>query len=202
VLLSVLFATLAGLRPSHARADGIPDGPTPVAELSTPSLRHHEVLRIDRDFGMDHWEIALDGWLGRDADDHIRQVRLWWVNTADDERRKPFSAYLRRYLEFTVRRIDDRRLAVRMAGDRKQYDFTVEILPNGDPAVFADVESADGSVVTRCRCERGRLLARRVLGIPVGIAELRVRCVGGDAQVHDAVVPHRVLEHGEAYAPE
>jgi hypothetical protein len=171
-----------------------------VEKLSTAKFRHHEVLRIRRDFGMDHWEIALDGWSTRAVDGHIADVRLWWVNTKDAERRKPFSAYLRRYIEFEHRRADKGTLAIRMAGDRKEYLFTVEI-DDGAPAVFADVQLADGSTVPHCRCHRGRLVARRVFGIPVGIAALQVHCTDATQGKHDGAVPYRELDHGAAYEP-
>ncbi len=196
----LVFAFALGLVRPAVSDDGIPHGPTPVAELSTKTLRHHEVLRIRRDFGMDHWEIALDGWTPHAVDGRIADLRLWWVNTQEADRRKPFSAYLRRYLDFEHRRAGEGTLAVRMAGDRKEYRFTVEIDAHGTPAVFADVELADGSTVPHCRCKSGRLLARRVLGIPVGIASLQVECTDDTAKARAGAVPYRELEHGEAYA--
>jgi len=200
--MKLAFAlALALVRPAAA-VDAIPHAPTPVEKLSTKKLRHHEVLRIRRDFGMDHWEIALDGWLARADGGHIADVRLWWVNTTDADRRKPFSAYLRRYIAFEHRRADSGALAIRMAGDRKEYLFTVELDKGGSPAVFADVQLADGSTVRHCRCDRGKLVARRVLGIPVGIAALRVSCTDGGARRHEGTVPYRELEHGDAYTPE
>lgn len=198
----LVFAFALGLVRPAVSEGGVPRGPTPVDELSTKALRHHEVLRIRRDFGMDHWEIALDGWLTQPSDERIAELRLWWVNTQDDDRRKPFSAYLRRYLEFEHRHASERVLAVRMAGDRKEYRFTVELDERGTPAVFADVRLADGTTVPHCRCRSGRLLARRVIGIPVGIAELRVQCTDDTATAREGAVPFRELEDGDLYVPE
>jgi hypothetical protein len=198
---AVLLA-LALVRPPVAEARAIPRGPTPLEKLTTKAFRHHEVMRIDRDFGMAKWEIALDGWTPHDVDAHIEDVRLWWVNTEEAERRKPFSAHLQRYIEFGYRRADAGKLAVRMAGDDKEYLFTVELDANGVPVVFADIELADGSDVTRCRCERGRLIARRILGIPVGIAALQVTCTDASAQRHEGTLPHRVVASGKDYEAE
>ena len=195
----VLFAALLA---SALGPGGIPQGPTALAKLSTADFRHHEVMRIDRDFGMDHWEIALDGWLPHDSSARIEELRLWWVNTDDGDRRKPFSAHLRRYIEFEWRRGGDGTLAVRMAGDRKEYAFAVELDATGTPAVFAKVTLADGTTVERCRCRSGRLIARRVLGIPIGISALTVRCTDGAAQAREGTVPYRELEHGRLYEPE
>jgi hypothetical protein len=201
VSIAVVLA-FALMRPPAADPGAIPRGPTPLEKLSTKKFQHHEVMRIDRDFGMAKWEIALDGWTPHDVDAHVEDVRLWWVNTDEGDRRKPFSAHLQRYIEFDYRREDAGRLAVRMAGDHKEYLFTVEIDANGVPAVFADIELADGTAVTRCRCERGRLIARRVLGLPIGIAELQVACTDTTAQRHEGTLPHRVVATGKAYEPE
>jgi hypothetical protein len=206
--LAVLFAfafafALALARPPVADAEAIPRGPTPLEKLTTKKFRHHEVMRIDRDFGMAKWELALDSWTPHDVDAHVEDVRLWWVNTAEGDRRKPFSAHLQRHIEFGYRRDDTGTLAVRMAGDSKEYLFTVEIDANGVPAVFADIELADGSDVTHCRGKRGRLTARRVLGIPVGISALHVTCIDDAMQRHEGTLPHReVADGGKAYKPE
>lgn len=148
---------------------------------------------------MAHWEIVLDGWSLRSARGHLEHVQMWWVNTDDGESRKPFNAYLRRYLELDVRRADESTLLVRLAGDRKEYQFSVEVDEQATPAVFADVQLADGSTVTHCRCDRALLVARRVLGVPVGIAALTVRCIDAEAIPHEGTVPYRVL--GSSYGP-
>lgn len=197
----VFAAVLVLVRPSGG-VDAIPQGPTPVEKLSTKKLRHDEVLRIRRDFGKAQWEIVLDGWSPHAARGHLEHVRLWWVNTDEGERRKPFSAYLRRYLELDVRRADESTLLVRMAGDRKEYQFSVEVDAHGTPAVFADVQLADGSTVAHCRCDHALLVARRVIGIPVGIAALTVRCTDADATPREGTVAYREVEHGQPYAPE
>lgn len=197
----VLAAVLALVRPSGG-VDAIPQGPTPVEKLSTKELRHDEVLRIRRDFGMAHWEIALDGWSSHAARGHLEHVRLWWVNTEDGERRKPFSAYLRRYLELDVRRAGESTLLVRMAGDGKEYRFSVESDGHATPAVFADVQLADGSTVVHCRCDHALLVARRVIGVPVGIAALTVRCTDADAITREGTVPYHEIEDGRPYEPE
>jgi hypothetical protein len=197
-----LLLALAFVRPPVAEAHGIPRGPAPLEKLTTKKFLHHEVMRIDRDFGMEKWQIALDGWTPHDVDAHLEDVRLWWVNTEEADRRKPFSAHLQRYIEFGYQRHDAGKLAVRMAGDHKEYLFDVELDVKGVPVVFADVELADGSAVAHCRCERGRLIARRILGIPVGIAALQVTCTEGGTR-HEGTLPHRTIQSGgKAYEPE
>jgi hypothetical protein len=192
-VLSLLLA-LAG--------DRIPSGSVPVAKLTTASLRHIEVMRIDRDFGMAKWELALDGWMPQDGEAQIADLRLWWVNVEEDDRRKPMNAHLKRYIDFGFERVADGSLVVHLAGDGKRYEFEVALDPAGVPGVLVSVTLADGVVVTRCRCERGRLLARRLLGIPIGIASLQMRCVDPSGQAHDGTVPYRAIEAGKAYQPE
>ena len=182
--------------PGEAAPHAIPQGETPAAELSTATLLHHEVLRIDRDFGMPQWEIVLDGWLVRAPAGRIHDVRLWWVNTAQADRRKPFSARLQRFLQFTPTRGADEALSVLLAGDDKEYAFTVALDAAGVPGVLADVRLEGGTIVPRCRCESARLLARRVLGIPIGIATLSVQCRDADGTEHRGEVPHTVPSGG------
>ena len=185
-----------------AFASGIPEVSTAVARLSTASLRHHEVLRIDRDFGMAKWELALDSWTPVEPGGSIAELRLWWANADDADRRKPFSPYLRRYIEFGHQRGDDGALTVQLAGDGKRYSFVVELGDSGTPEVFATVIRGDGTEVPRCRCERGRLVARRILGLPIGIEALQMRCTDVSGQRHEGVVPHVPHADDRRYQPE
>lgn len=194
IVTSALLLSLSGA-PS-----ALPRGPTPAAELSTDDHLHHEVLRIDRDFGMPQWEIALDGWTPRKGSGRIDDVRLWWVNTDKADKRKPFSRYLRKFIEFGYARNDEGALEVRLAGDRKAYAFVVS-LDGGDPVVHAEVDRSDGVRVSHCRCQSARLIARRVIGIPVGIGALRVECVDGEGKAHTGNVPYEALDKGPVYAP-
>jgi hypothetical protein len=171
-------------------------------DLSTQRLRHHEVLRIDRDFGMPKWELALDGWAPHDDPGAVESLKRGGVNVEDNDRRKPFASYLRRVLEFGFEPIARGGLAVRLAGDRKEYAFTVEPDAAGIPAVHATIDLDDGSRIERCRCQRGRLLARRVLGVPIGIANLRVRCTDTAGVARDGAVVFREVAKGPAYTPE
>jgi hypothetical protein len=195
-----VLALLAGRpSPSASTTVAIPRGRTPAAKLATPALEHHEVMRIDRDFGKARWEIALDGWMPRTRTDRIEDIRLWWVDTEDADARKPFNAHLRRFVALTYDRDPGGHLAVRLEGDRKAYRFTVEQHAGGALSVFADVKLADGTTVPHCRAERGRLLARRMWGIPIGIAALNVTCVDAEDRVHEGAVPYEELASGAVW---
>ena len=192
-VLSLVAATLTSA--------GIPSGPTAASELSAPGFAHQEVLRIDRDFGKPYWELALDGWVTDAPPRRVEGMRLWWVNTKEADRRKPFSRTLRRHVTFEFTRRSEGRVDVRLAGDGKAYRFAVERDSKGTLAAFADVELADGSQVRHCRVARGRLTARRFLGVPIGVATLGVRCTDAKGKQHDAVVPYRRIERGPTYRP-
>jgi len=192
------LAALLGSRPSPQTV-AVPQGRTPAAKLATAELAHHEVMRIDRDFGKPRWEIALDGWMPRAGTERIEDIRLWWVDTQDADARKPFNAHLRRFVDLSYDRDPTGNLAVRLEGDRKAYMFTVERDPAGRLAVFADVSLADGSTVPHCRAQRGRLVARRMWGIPIGIAALKVSCLDADDRVREGEVPFEELASGRVW---
>jgi hypothetical protein len=101
-----------------------------------------------------------------------------------------------------VQRAGESTLLVRMAGDGKEYRFSAEVDEHATPAVFADVQLADGSTVAHCRCDDALLVARRVIGIPVGIAALTVHCTDAEATPREGTVPYRELEDGRTYEPE
>lgn len=199
----VSLISIALLLATPGRGDATPPGvtgrTTKPAALSTDRLAHHEVLRIDRDFGMPKWELALDGWVPH-GNAEVETLALWWVNVEDDDRRKPFAPYLKRYLQFAFEAITDGGLAVKLAGDRKEYAFTVQLDGKGKPVVHATVQLDDGTRVDGCRCERGRLLARRVLGVPIGIASLQVRCTDTTGTVRSGSVVFKTVD-GPAYEP-
>jgi hypothetical protein len=188
-----------------ASSDPLPSerfaGPTPVAELSPPGLRHQELLRIDRDFGQDHWELAVDGWID-DAGSRLHDLHLWWVNTDENDSRKPFGPHLRRAVEFDYTRGGELDLTARLAGDRKEYTFAVEVDASGQPVVYARVRLENGTLIARCRLAHGHLEARRFLGIPIGVARLTVACTDRKGRPQRGEVPDRRVAKGVAYEPD
>ncbi len=197
--MKVGLLLVGALVPASVMMRPVPSAPTAPAGLSNRNVQHHELLRIDRDFGREQFEIVLDGWTSRLRTRHIDDVRFWWVNTLAGDRRKPFSAKLRRYVRFGYHRKTDGGLAVRFSGDRKEFRFTVEVDGDGSPAAFTDVRRKDGTLVPHCRGTRGRLLARRFFGIPVGIKAMRVSCVDDLGRAHRGEVPFRTLASGKPY---
>lgn len=154
---------------------------TPIAELSAVAdMRHHEVLQVVRDFGRPEVNIAVDAWRPADDDARIDAVRLWW---SDDVDRFPFNDRVLRHLVIDYQRVRADRWRIRVEGDHKRFVFDVALFAD-QPALFADVELDDGSIVRSCRADAAQLQAQRFLGIPVGIDRMLVRCTDRDGKRH------------------
>jgi hypothetical protein len=162
---------------------GIPEEATPADRLSNDVLHHVELVRISRNFGKEHFEIALDAWTPADGSHEISDVRLWWLRTDLDAERRPFSSKSRDQFDIDYERIAGDRWRVGLESDRKRFVFLIEYDETGTPAAFADVES-EGGVVEHCRVESGRLQARKLLGAPVGIKGFEVSCVDDGGRTH------------------
>jgi hypothetical protein len=193
----LVIATTTGPMSSH-----VPLAETAAAELAPEGLVHREVLRIDRDFGKPQFDIVVDTWLPEDDRSALVDVRMWWVKTDAQDRRSPFSAKLRRYLDLEARAEAPTRWQLEMRGDRKEFSFAVEIDARGRPAAFVDVVTARGETVEHCRTTSARLRARRFMGIPVGVAALEVACTDARGRAQRGEVRYRKLSRGELYGGE
>ena len=169
-------------------------------ELSVPGFTHHEVLRMGRDFGDSDFKVVIDGWVDDDEPDAIHELRFWWVNGDKDDERSPFGSKLRKHvgLKFTQNAPDD--WTVKLQGNRKEFVFDVELDDEGHAAAFANIHTDDG-VIEHCRATRGEFIARRLLGIPIGIKKLEVECVDSVGDTHTGVLPFRKLKRGSIYKP-
>jgi hypothetical protein len=194
-LLTSLLAT-ATILPGSVR---VPYVTTDTADLSPPGVEHREVLRIGRDFGKPGFEIVVDSWVPADAPGRISDVRMWWLQNDADDRRSPFGKKVHRFvdLEYTPREADTWQVALR--ADRKEFVFDVELAADGEAHAYADVVAADGETIEHCRARSSRLVARRLLGIPIGIKRLEIECVDASGRSHDATLPYRKLRRGPVY---
>jgi hypothetical protein len=156
--------------------DVVPMETTPLAELSTETLEHTELLRLGRDFGKQDFEIALDAWVDRRRPRELALVRLWWARIDRDLERSPFGSKTRRHFDIADERLAPDHWRIDLVSDRKVFSFDIEIDPEGKPAAHASVRAEDGQHVEHCRVDRGELLARRVLRVPAGIEALAVVC--------------------------
>ncbi|TPV93743.1 MAG: hypothetical protein B7733_18940 [Myxococcales bacterium FL481] len=143
--------------------------------LSTPALEHVEVLRIHRDFGQARYLIALDGWVARTDLPQLAGLRLWWLDLARDDVRFPFEPWIHRAVEISYLDVSERRHTVTLRTDDLAFVFAVELDDSGQVRVHAPARTAQGSSA-RCEVRGARMLARRFLGVPTGVAEIRLRC--------------------------
>lgn len=162
--------------------------PLPASDTAdAPDRARVEVVRVKRDFGKPHFDLAIDAW----ADDHghkLERARLWWVNTAEHDRRKPLGALIERMVKLQYARVSKHALTVTVTGDGHQFTFTVELDEAGQIHAFVDIDSDDGRFVPRCRTTGARLVARRVLGLAVGLARIAVTCSDSAGTVHHGQV--------------
>jgi len=160
-----------------------------AAVAAAPSA---EVVRIKRDFGKPHFDLAIDAFMAGPA--RLERVQLLWVNTSEEDRRKPLGKLIERMVALKYKRVSARSFKVVVAGDDKEFTFTVELGPDGGLSTFVAVDTDAGRHIPRCKTEEAKLLARRVIGIPVGIAKVAVSCRDADGNVHAGQVKHRELK--------
>jgi hypothetical protein len=176
MLSTLLLASALSSATTGPIATRIPFAETPAAALSPRGLRHHEALRIDRDFGKPEFDLVIDAW-SETAQGDLADVRLWWVKTNAGDRRSPLSTKSERYVDIDVRRDGPDAMRVRVRGGGREFAFEVELDEKGRAHVFTDVVTKDGAKIDHCRTLSSRLIAKRVLGIPVGLGALQVSCV-------------------------
>lgn len=169
----------AGSTPAEAPAETV----APAEEVST------EVVRIKRDFGKSWFDLAIDAWA--EGAERLAKVQLRWVNTSEGDRRKPLGKLIERMVALKYTRVSKRSYTVTVAGDGKEFKFTVEMAKDGGLHTYVAVDSDAGVHVPRCRTDSAKLLARRVLGIPVGIAKVAVTCSDAGGATHAGQVRHR-----------
>lgn len=180
-----LVVGMTGAPPAELAAAGAATAAA-VAEAANPAT---EVVRIKRDFGKPHFDLAIDAWKAGAA--KLDRVQLLWVNTDEGDRRKPLGKMIERMVALKYKRVSPRSFTVVVAGDDKEFTFTVELAQDGAMHTYVAVDTDAGGHVARCRTESAKLHARRVLGIPVGIARVAVSCRDPDGTLHAGQVKHR-----------
>jgi hypothetical protein len=153
----------------------IPRRPTPVDQLEPDGLSHTQVLRIDQDFHPnDDYEIALDAWVDEAKPDELFEVRMWWMDTSKNDERSVFGKGVRRHIDLGYERLSPTAWSLSILAGSQRYVFDVELSDAGVVQAYADVEVADGSVLQHVLVSRSTLVARKVLGLPVGLKRMDV----------------------------
>jgi|JI102314A2RNA_FD_contig_81_114558_length_945_multi_3_in_0_out_0_2 hypothetical protein len=166
-------------------------GTSVAAETEAEPAPSTEVVRIKRDFGKAHFDLAIDAWQASAT--RLEKVQLLWVNTSEADRRKPLGRLIERMVSLKYKRVSGRSIKVVVAGDDKEFTFTVEIGHDGALHTYVAVDTDGGHHIPRCRTDSSKLLARRVLGIPVGISKVAVSCRDADGNLHSGQVRHKAV---------
>jgi len=166
--------------------------PAPAPAPAPADVAPAEVVRVKRDFGKPNFDLVIDAWADVEAA-HLREIRLWWTNSDEVGHRKPLGRMIERMVKLQYRRISDTALTVAVAGDGKRFTFTVELNKDGKVVAYVPIDTEGGRYIGRCRTDSARLLARRVLGMPVGIAYIAVSCRDGRGVLHQGKLRYREL---------
>ncbi len=160
---------------------------TNPGDLSDGRAAFHNVVNVTRDFGPDPEDIAIDGWVTRGAQPRLEEVRIWYVRHDEEGRRHPFTRKTLKNLTIGYHRVDDGWWKVGLAAGSKQYIFDVELSDNHKPVMYAEVRTKQ-TTVPRCQVTRARLVMRRILGIPIGLAHVKATCIDPAGQRHHGKV--------------
>ena len=187
VLVATLMADPVVTSPEAPSTPEVAPEVAPVAPVAPA-----EVVRVKRDFGKPNFDLVIDAWADVEAA-HLREIRLWWTNTEEVDHRKPLGRMIERMVKLQYRRLSDTALTVAVAGDGKRFTFTVELDKDGKVVAYVPIATADGRYIRRCRTDSARLLARRVLGMPVGISYIAVSCHDGRGVLHEGKLRYREI---------
>ncbi|MBC8072993.1 MAG: hypothetical protein IAG13_32020 [Deltaproteobacteria bacterium] len=137
-----------------------------------------ELARLEQELHPDDdYAIALDAWIAPERDE-IVDVELGWVDTGKGDARSRFGRGVRRNVGIQYTRTDALHWTVQLTADKARYQIQVEL--GTDRSAGAFVMSAG----RRCRLVGGRIVTRRVLGIPVGIERIDVVCAAEDGSTY------------------
>ncbi len=176
----------------------MPYAKTESDHLSPPGWAHHEVVRLSRDFGNPAFQVAVDAWTSEQTPDALGELRFWWVNTDHADQRSPFGSKVRRRIGLRFDENAGNDWTVHLRGDRKEFVFDVEMTDAG-AAAFGDVQT-DAGVARHCRVTQGRFVARRLLGIPIGLRRLEVDCIDQGGQAQHGSLPFTKLKRGRGWS--
>jgi hypothetical protein len=138
---------------------------------------HHELVRIEQPFHPnDDYAIVIDAWVALGA---LVDVRMGWVDTGAGDARSRFGKGVRRHVDVEHVQPDSRSWRITLVSGDARRTLAIVLGPDDRPAVWALVDSDTESGAARCRVTAGRLVARRLLGLPVGLERLEVECADG-----------------------
>jgi predicted small lipoprotein YifL len=136
---------------------------------------HHELVRIEQPFHPnDDYAIVIDAWV---ATGTLVDVRMGWVDTGAGDARSRFGKGVRRHVDVDHAQPDPRSWRITLVSGDARRNLAIVLDPDDRPVVWAMIDTESGAA--RCRVTAGRLVARRLLGLPVGLERLEVECADG-----------------------
>ena len=164
-----------GAQPRPPNPDGARYAPAVLAADLPPDAVQHELVRIDQPFHPnDDYRIVIDAWVTRGT---LVDVRMGWVDTGADDARSRFGKGVRRHVDVVGVQLDPRSWRITLVSGDTRRQLVIALDANDLPSVSAMIDTDAGAA--RCRVTAGRLVARRVLGLAVGLERLEVECADG-----------------------
>jgi hypothetical protein len=173
----------ATVGPLSVLASPIPMRKTPKDQLGTSSHKHRQVLRVPRDFGAPGRDIVVDAWIPKGGNPELTEVRMWWLESNEDNLRKPFGKKTKKKVTVTYdqRAADDWRVSFG-AGGRK-FTFQVTLDEEGEPVVYGNVK-VGRKTVEHCKVDKASLYAKKLLDVTIGLDRLAISCTDDQGKRH------------------
>lgn len=195
LFLSVLIPSADGLAspalmdvnttvgPLLALASPIPMQATPEGQLTTSTHKHHQLLRVKRDFG-DPWrDIVVDAWVPKSGQPELTEVRLWWINSNKNDRRNPFGKKTKKKVSVTYDQRGPRDWQIGFGAGSRKFLFDITMDENGNPVVYGDIR-VGRKKIEHCKVDSASLYAKKILDVTIGLDRLEVSCVDDQGNRH------------------
>jgi hypothetical protein len=164
-------------------ASPIPMRVTPEDQLGTGSHQHHEVLRVERDFGKPWRDIVIDAWVPRAGDKELTEVRLWWIEGDKNDIRRPFGKKTKKRVTVSYDKASATDWDVTFGAGSRKFTFQVVLDDAGKPIVYGNIR-AGRKKIDHCRVEKASLYAKKLLDVTVGLDRLEVSCFDDQGRRH------------------
>jgi|LNFM01.1.fsa_nt_gb hypothetical protein len=175
VVVGPLACGVDGPQPRPPTADHTGVRPLPGGAGVPVDAVHHELVRIEQPFHPnDDYAIVIDAWV---ASGTLVDVRMGWVDTGAGDARSRFGKGVRRHVDVEHVQPEPRSWRISLVSGDVRRHLAITLDRDDRPAVWATIDAQGGAA--RCRVTAGRLVARRLLGVPVGLERLEVECADG-----------------------
>ncbi len=188
----VVLAVIGACGGDSPPAMGPESGPVQIDE-GLGDGTHHKLLRIEQEFHMnDDYRIVVDAWIAVDPSPRIARVTMGWLDLGAGDKRSPFGKGVRRHVDVLHERRNATTWVIALVADDVRRELEIVVGDDAVPRVFAQVVS-DGALV-RCQPHGGRLVARRVLGLPVALDRLELDCTDDAGKTRRGAVATAAVE--------